>query len=76
MNIRRNLAMMFGAETHYHVAASYTRQDGSSSCISMTIKVKPWIHPDNYKEVSDFMGKHANFPKGDVCVTSITKLGR
>ncbi len=65
-----------GVSTWYHVAAIY-QQDShiSSSVMSLTVKVAPWIHEDNYCEVVDFVKTQATRPATTPSITSITRLG-
>ena len=72
----RWLGKKLGFSTCYHVAATY-QQDSymNTSVMSLTVRVAPWIHEDNYCEVVDFVKTQATRPATTPSITSITRLG-
>ncbi len=76
-NLIRKIAKLAGMATDYHVAAMYWQDSHmSSTTMSMTVTLRPWLHSDNYMELIDFLHKQATRPTADMpVITSITKLG-
>lgn len=76
-NTLRRVAHWLGWKTSYHVVALY-QQDShmSTSTLSMTVTLKPWLHIDNYRELVEYLHTQAtrSTPAMPV-ITSITKLG-
>lgn len=73
--IRKIFASMGRSET-YHVSASYIPKGNSGLAItSMTVKVTPWLHEDNYCQLIEFVKTKCNDVDGSPTITSITKLG-
>lgn len=72
----RWLGKKLGFSTWYHVAATY-QQDShmNTSVMSLTVRVAPWIHEDNYREVLEWVQTQATRPAAMPCITSITRLG-
>ncbi len=72
----RTVAYWLGVSTAYHVAASY-KQDShiGMSVISMTVRIRPWLHDDNYRELMDYIKSQAVRAAEMPSITSITKLG-
>lgn len=72
----RTVAHWLGFSTGYHVAAIY-KQDShmSTSVISMTVTIRPWLHADNYRDLMDYVKSQAVRPAEMPSITSITKLG-
>lgn len=73
----RRVARRLGIATTYHVAALY-HQDShmSTSTLSMTVTLLPWLHADNYRELIEYLHTQATRPTKEMpVITSITKLG-
>lgn len=72
----RRLALRLGWNTDYHVAATYTRESHTGfSTISMTVKMRPWLHCDNYGALVDFVHSQCEGQASMPSIISITKLG-
>lgn len=72
----RWLGRKCGVSTWYHVAAIY-QQDShiGSSVMSLTCRVTPWLHEDNYRELVNYVKSQAERPTTTPSITSITRLG-
>ena len=72
----RRIAQMLGWSADYHVAATYTRDSHMGfSTISLTVKMLPWLHRDNYRELVEYVHSECEKPAAIPTITSITKLG-
>lgn len=76
-NLIRRLAKRAGVTTAYHVAALYQEDSHmSTSTLSMTVTLRPWLHVDNYLELVEYLHSQAVRPTKEMpVITSITKLG-
>lgn len=72
----RKIAHFIGWSTTYHVSATY-QQDShmSTSILSMTVNIKPWLHQDNYIELVDYIKGECTRTVTKPVITSITKIG-
>ena len=72
----RAAARWLGFFSVYHVCADYQRDSHiGTSTISMTVRVRPWLHEDNYRELMEYVESQAHRPAKMPSITSITKLG-
>jgi hypothetical protein len=75
-NTLRRVAHWFGWSTDYHVAATYTIDSHIGfRTISLTVKIRPWLHRDNYLELVDYIHSECEKRATRPTITSITKLG-
>lgn len=72
----RWLAKKAGVTTSYHVAAVY-QQDShvSTTTVSMTVTMRPWLHVDSYRDLVEFVRKESPRAATIPTITSITRLG-
>lgn len=72
----RKLAHLLGWSTDYHVAATYNRDSHIGSItLSMTVKMLPWLHRDNYRDLAEYIHSQCEARASMPTITSITKLG-
>jgi hypothetical protein len=75
-NTLRRVAHWLGWNTDYHVAATYTRDSHMGfSTISLTVKMFPWLHRDNYRDLVAYVHSECEGRATTPTITSITKLG-
>lgn len=72
----RWLGRVFGVATWYQVSATY-RQDShtGTSIVSLTCRVTPWLHNDNYNDLLRYVESQATRPASMPVITNISKLG-
>ena len=72
----RRFAHRLGVSTAYHVCALY-KQDShmGTSVISLTVRINPWLHEENYRDLMVYVNELAVRPAEMPSITSITKLG-
>lgn len=73
--VLRAIARDMGVSTSYHVAARYHTTGMHQADMSMTCRIIPWLHSDNYKDLVAYIASQATNSTETPCITSITKLG-
>lgn len=70
----RMLAWLAGMSTSYHVAARFQSPHGVCT-VSMTCRLSPWLHQDNYHHLVQYVADQAQGAINTPCITSVTRLG-